>query len=263
MELHINNIEANFAENLKNQGWEFLQNYFEGVGWVTAFEESVIPACGIYATEAQNLSLTIDFCKIPCVFGKHQEDLFFLEWKGNNALDFLGKIYESYTGISDKAILYQKWCGFVPQTHLSDSPKLVFQWKKTLPDAVSPFKERVSDSGYDLTLIQKIKDVGKVTFYETGICIQPPFGWYFDLVPRSSISKTGYMLANSVGIIDRSYTGNIMIPLIKVDDSFPDLALPSRIVQIIPRPIVHFGIQETDTFEETARGESGFGSTGK
>ena len=52
------------------------------------------------------------------------------------------------------------------------------------------------------------------------------------LVPRSSISKTGYMLANSVGVIDRTYTGNVLVPLIKVDKSMPDLILPARVVQL-------------------------------
>ena len=106
--------------------------------------------------------------------------------------------------------------------------------------------ENVSDSGYDLTIIKKIKTDGMVEFYDTGIKVTPPYGYYFDVVPRSSITKTGYILANNVGIIDRSYVGNILVPLIKVDSSKPDLELPMRIVQLIPRKIEHFELEEVD-----------------
>ena len=99
--------------------------------------------------------------------------------------------------------------------------------------------------------------------YDTGIKVQPAFGWYFDLVPRSSISKTGYMLANSIGVIDRTYVGPVLVPLRKVDPHAPDLELPARLVQIIPRPIVHIQWEEVEALDETARGAGGFGSTGQ
>ena len=70
------------------------------------------------------------------------------------------------------------------------------------------------------------------------------------------------MLANSVGVIDRAYTGEILVPLIKLDPNAPDLALPARIVQIIPRPIIAAEIVEVDDFDTTLRGDGGFGSTG-
>jgi dUTP pyrophosphatase len=92
--------------------------------------------------------------------------------------------------------------------------------------------------------------------------VQPAFGWYFDVVPRSSISKSGYMLANSVGVIDRGYTGEILVPLIKIDPSAPDLKLPARLVQMIPRQIIAAELVEVEAFDETVRGSSGFGSTG-
>ena len=71
------------------------------------------------------------------------------------------------------------------------------------------------------------------------------------------------MLANGVGVIDRGYTGEIFVPLIKVDDGAPDLQLPVRLVQVIPRPIIAAELVEVDDFEETSRGASGFGSSGR
>jgi dUTP pyrophosphatase len=121
----------------------------------------------------------------------------------------------------------------------------------------------VSDSGYDLTLIKKTKTVGMVEFFDTGIKVQPDFGWYFDVVARSSLTKTGYMVANAVGVIDRTYTGSILVPLIKIDQNAAPLTLPATVVQMIPRPIVHAEVVEVETLDDTERGAGGFGSTGR
>lgn len=127
--------------------------------------------------------------------------------------------------------------------------------------AVRPSKSRASDSGYDLTLISIIKQVGDVTFYGTGITVKPPTGFYLDLVPRSSLSKQGYMLANSTGIIDNTYRGEIIVALRKFS-GFKDLELPAKVVQIIPRKRYHFDVVEASNIDKTSRNDGGFGSTG-
>ncbi len=82
----------------------------------------------------------------------------------------------------------------------------IVRFKKSRPDAVTPFKARESDSGFDLTILEKVKTNGMVEMYDTGIAVQHVTpGWYFDMVPRSSIIKTGYILANSVGVIDHIF----------------------------------------------------------
>lgn len=239
--------------------WSFIRGVFDAYGNINldTIEFTL-------STRSESLLNEIkDFCKIPAEVTKTDE-LFTLNLQRNNALDFLGSLYDyaSY-GLEANQEIYARLCALVPGFANKISEKYPFRWAKAVDEAVAPFKERVSDSGYDLTLIKKVKEVGDVTFYDTGIKIQPGYGWYFDLVPRSSISKTGYMLANSVGVIDRTYTGNVLVPLRKVDLRMPDLELPARVVQIIPRPIVHVQWQQVESFDETARGEGGFGSTGK
>ena len=145
---------------------------------------------------------------------------------------------------------------------LINGPLKITKCILTREDAVLPSKATLGDSGYDLTLIDVAKKYGQVTLYNTGVKVQPPFGYYYDLVPRSSIIKSGYMLANSVGIIDQGYTGEIMVPLIKIDPDAPDLVLPNRIAQLIPRQWIHMKMEQTDTFESTKRSEGGFGSSG-
>ena len=136
---------------------------------------------------------------------------------------------------------------------------------KKHPDAVLPSKAHDDDVGYDLTIISKYKELSDtVTLYDTGIAVTPPKGYYVEITPRSSISKTGYMLANSVGIVDPAYTGILYVALRKVDPSADDISLPSRCCQLILRKLCnHFTtVWATEDPLDTVRGSGGFGSTG-
>jgi deoxyuridine 5'-triphosphate nucleotidohydrolase len=243
--------------------WAFLRGFFDGDGCVSYVDSSHSPRCSISSSSDCFRQSIIDFCKIPC-----SNSNITLAWNGNNALDFLAKIYEDANYyLPRKRNNYVDWSTWMPCISLKYRERagksIEFKWMKTRPDAVKPSKERASDSGYDLTILEPVKSFGKTTLYSTGIKVVPEFGWYLDIVPRSSISKTGYMLANSVGIIDRTYTGEILVALIKVDDDAKDLELPCRIAQIIPRQIVNVDLIEVDSFEETSRNDGGFGSSNK
>ena len=145
----------------------------------------------------------------------------------------------------------------------SESP--VFNVVKMHEDAVVPSKAHATDAGYDITVISKIKTVGDVDFFGTGISVKPPAGCYTHIYPRSSISKTGYMLANSVGIIDMDYQGELIVALRKIDKDAPDMELPCKIGQLVPFIMCrNFDMVEVESFEEaTERGAGGFGSTGQ
>lgn len=128
--------------------------------------------------------------------------------------------------------------------------------------AVVPTKAHESDVGYDLTAIDIYKKISsKVTLFETGISVSPPEGYYLEIHPRSSISKTGYMLANSTGIIDPDYTGSLKIALIKIDDEMPDIQLPFTKCQLVVRKLEKVGLKRVEQFEKTERGDGGFGSS--
>lgn len=94
----------------------------------------------------------------------------------------------------------------------------------------------------------------KGAMYDTDM----PIGYY--LYARSSISKTGLRLANSVGIIDSGYRGNIMayFDVIKNDT----VEVYQRLVQICAPDLGPFKVELVDSLDETERGEGGFGSTG-
>jgi dUTP pyrophosphatase len=136
---------------------------------------------------------------------------------------------------------------------------------KTVEDAVIPSKAFDTDAGYDLTIIKKLKDFNsKTSLYDTGIKIEIDEGYYTEIVPRSSISKFGYILANNVGIIDNHYRGNLMIALTKIADDAPEIELPFKCCQLIVRKQIYSNLIEiTDEtlLTDTDRNTGGFGST--
>jgi len=130
-------------------------------------------------------------------------------------------------------------------------------------DAILPSRAHKSDVGYDLTAIRKHKILENgVILYDTGVGVTPPPGYYIEIVSRSSISKTGYMLANGMGIVDPSYTGNLYLALVKVVHGAQEIPLPFTKCQFILRRVYSSQIMEVDCLHPTERGAGGFGSTG-
>lgn len=135
-------------------------------------------------------------------------------------------------------------------------------FERTHINAVKPTKGEPNAIGYDLTCIDIYKKIGKKTIiYNTHICIQPIPGFYFEIIPRSSLSKTGHIMTNSIGVIDPDYSGPLLIPVTKIDNTMPDLELPFKLFQLIPRHVEsNFQFIEKP-LAETKRGSGGFGST--
>jgi dUTP pyrophosphatase len=182
-------------------------------------------------------------------------------FRGPNAIDFLGRVYSKTNEDDPKYFQFLRWLN----RGTTERTPRCWVYKK-LPEAKTPSKERLSDVGYDLTIVKPHKKLSETTtLYDTGISVQVETGFYAEVIPRSSISKSGYMLANGTGIIDPSYTGSIMVALTKIDPSAPDLELPFRCCQLIFRQQVHVDIVEDYPSDcpTTTRGTGGFGSTGQ
>lgn len=139
-----------------------------------------------------------------------------------------------------------------------------FSVKKLFADAVVPTKAHVDDAGFDLVAHRIFKETSDVVFWGTGVAVQPPEGYYFHVYPRSSVSKTRYMLANSVGIIDSGYQGELIVAMRKVgsDDGAP-YSVGDRIAQLVPMRCDPMNAVVVEEFQQrTTRGDGGFGSTG-
>jgi dUTP pyrophosphatase len=86
---------------------------------------------------------------------------------------------------------------------------------------------------------------------------------HFWLVPRSSIYKTGLMMANSVGVIDKTYRGELKAPVWSMTGN-TDVAVGDRLFQIVAPDMGWIRrVRLVDSLPVTDRGAGGFGSTGK
>tara|TARA_B100000575_G_C23124594_1_gene651363 strand:+ start:1639 stop:2250 length:612 start_codon:yes stop_codon:yes gene_type:complete len=86
-------------------------------------------------------------------------------------------------------------------------------------------------------------------------------GYY--LYPRSSLSKTPLRLANSVGIIDSSYRGEIMAAVDNISEEDFEIKQGERLFQLCSPTLEPINYIVTNELSETQRGDGGFGSTGK
>lgn len=211
-------------------------------------EKGVIHAYCFFRNQ-KDLSSFANSVKIP--YDIHKNDVYGgydCEWKGANAYELLHQLNDDgrYTKVLAQPMGI---CNLM--------------FKKLDMCAEIPTKAHASDAGYDVTLIGIEKTVGNVTFYKTGLSVEPSHGYYVEIVPRSSISKTGYILANSVGIIDASYRGELLVALMKIDPEAKELELPKKMVQLIPRYNIYTDVTSVDDICETMRNMGGFGSTNK
>ena len=125
-----------------------------------------------------------------------------------------------------------------------------------------PSKTWYSDAGYDLTFTRVISDDGHLLKLGTDLHLEMPPGIYAEIVPRSSIYKSGYILANSVGIIDNTYRGELMGCFWRVRPGAPVPAMPATLCQLIFRRQVFVQITPSSAdLTSTSRGAGGFGST--
>jgi len=98
----------------------------------------------------------------------------------------------------------------------------------------------------------------------TGIAISLPEDLEAQIRPRSGLAiKHGITLLNSPGTIDSDYRGEIKVILVNLSNDNYTIKPYDRIAQIIISQFVKAEFEIADNLDETDRGNSGFGSTGK
>jgi len=241
----------------------WIRGYVEGNGQINYNLSKLI----IKSNSKSIIEKIIKYSKYPHTIENYDNE-FNLIYTDSNCIDFLGWLFKDnkdYIYKNYKNSLYNDFITILKRNEYIDQlclPKCYIY--KNNPLAVIPNKKNESDVGYDLTIISEYKKQGTNTImYDTGISIKIELGYYTEIVPRSSLSKSGYMLANSIGIIDQSYTGNLYIVLTKIDPNALDLVLPFTCCQLIIRKQYHVEMIKIDSenTEKTTRGNGGFGST--
>lgn len=134
--------------------------------------------------------------------------------------------------------------------------------KKINNNAVIPSYARNGDAGLDLTAISsKWNEDNSMVTFDTGLSIEIPEGYVGLIFSRSSISGTGLILTNCVGVIDSGYRGSVMLKFrhIKGTGTYD---IGERVGQLIIIPYPNIEFEEVEELSETERGAGGYGSTG-
>ena len=106
---------------------------------------------------------------------------------------------------------------------------------------------------------------GQTTLVRTGMAIHlADPGLAAMILPRSGLGhKHGIVLGNLVGLIDSDYQGELMVSVWNRGSDAFTLNPLERIAQLVVVPVLQVGFNVVDDFAASARGEGGFGSTGK
>lgn len=138
--------------------------------------------------------------------------------------------------------------------------------KKTHPNSIIPKYAHKTDACFDLYSVDRVfvdnKDHGYIE-YDLGIQIELPKDYCALIFPRSSISNTGLILSNAVGVIDESYRGTIKARFKWIKDT-KIYEIGERCCQMMIIPTIKVNFEEFEgEWESTERNCNGFGSTNK
>ena len=117
------------------------------------------------------------------------------------------------------------------------------------------------DSGLDIPMSFSVVVPGNAKGFTVDLGFKAEQNVGYMLVPRSSLAKTPIRLANSIGIIDKSYRGKVKAKLDNVEDYPFELLEGSCYFQIIAFTGILPKMSVVDKVSKTNRNEGGFGST--
>ena len=119
------------------------------------------------------------------------------------------------------------------------------------------------DAGLDLYVLEDILfESGETKAIKLGISCEPEDGTAYYLFPRSSISKTPLRMANSIGLIDGGYRGEIMAVCDNIKSEAYTAEKGQRLFQLVATDSSPIQYELVEELEMTTRGTGGFGSTG-
>lgn len=141
---------------------------------------------------------------------------------------------------------------------------LKLNFKKLHSDAKVPTQGTAGSAGYDLYSLNypEILTPRRATFVPTGIAVEIPEGYAGFILPRSGNAAKGIQVANSPGLIDSDYRGEIKILAYNATDR-PIVVSGIRIAQLVILTTEKVEMVEVEELSRTDRGTGGFGHTGQ
>ena len=142
---------------------------------------------------------------------------------------------------------------------------VVVRMRRLSDDVVLPTFAHAGDAGMDLRSIETVTlQPMERRLVATGLAVAIPDGYAGLVLPRSGLAlKKGLTVANTPGLIDAHYRGELKVIAINVDPKNPvTIEAGDRIAQLVIQRIPEVQIVEVDELDDTDRGEGGFGSSG-
>jgi dUTP diphosphatase len=138
--------------------------------------------------------------------------------------------------------------------------------EKLKDEALVPTRAHDGDAGVDLYACEAAHlGPGERWSVGTGVAVEVPEGHAGLVLPRSGLARDhGIALVNSPGLIDAGYRGEVRALLLNTDpaETFR-LEAGDRIAQLVIAPVAVAEPVEVESLGESARGDGGFGSSGR
>jgi dUTP pyrophosphatase len=134
------------------------------------------------------------------------------------------------------------------------------------PGLSGPSYAQPGDAGLDLVAAVAVTlKPGQRTLVPTGVAVAIPCGFAGFVLPRSGRALTeGLSLANSTGLIDSGYRGELKVVLVNLDPEEPIYVdRGDKIAQLVVQRIESVEVELTDELPPSERGAAGFGSSGR
>jgi dUTP pyrophosphatase len=139
--------------------------------------------------------------------------------------------------------------------------------KRLVDDAIVPAYAKPGDAGLDLVASEglTLAPAGGRGLVPTGIAVAIPAGYAGFVQPRSGLAlRHGVTCLNTPGLIDSGYRGELKVLLVNTDpaEAF-EVVRGERIAQLVIQRVEHVALVEVTELDDSARGDGGFGHTGR
>jgi dUTP pyrophosphatase len=135
------------------------------------------------------------------------------------------------------------------------------------PAAVVPQTAYHADAGWDLVAVESVHLTarGGRALVATGIALAIPEGYGGFVLPRSGLaSRHGVTCANSPGLIDSGYRGEVKVALVNLDPERDyEVEVGDRIAQLVILALADSTYRVVEKLPDSHRGDGGFGSSGR
>ena len=128
-----------------------------------------------------------------------------------------------------------------------------------------PAYAKSGDAGLDLRASESVTlEPGERRLVPTGLAVAIPEGHAGFVLPRSGLAMhKGVTVLNAPGLIDSGYRGELKVLLINHGAEAVSIDRGERIAQLVVQPVARARLVEEERLPDSARGEGGFGSTGR